>query len=299
LHATTSKKIKYIEFILFVIVVIWGLNTPVMKMGLNVVPPLVYNTLRMGLASVITLTALYATGTYKPMPAKDIKHIAALGVFGIFMNQIFIIFGMTQTTAGNAALIMATLPLLVALINRLLGLEHISPRMTGGIVVSLAGVIFVVLGSDKEISLTGPHLIGAVLVLVGQFCYAYYTVLFRRLTIDYSPYQIIATVMTISALLFGLVTLPDLISLQWSAIPAAGWYSIVFSAVLALSLANFVWIRAVGIMGSTKASLYPNLCPVFSIAFAWYFMDETLGFLQAIGAGVTFLGLFLTRSQSY
>lgn len=296
---TTSKKIKYIELILFFVIVIWGLNTPVMKIGLNLLPPMIYNTFRLALAATVTLAAMLLTGRYKPMPAKDIKQIAAISIFGIFFNQVFIMFGVERTTAGNAALVMATLPVLVAMINRLLGIEPISRRMAAGIIVSLAGVVFIVLGSDKELSLTGPHLIGAVLVLIGQVCYAYYTVRFRQLTFEYSPHQIIATVMTVSAVLFGLITLPDLISLQWSAVPAAAWYSIVFSAMLALSLSNFVWIWAVGILGSTKASLYPNLCPVFSIAFAWYYMGETLGFLQAVGAGVTFLGLFLTRSQSY
>lgn len=299
MEATTSKKVKYIELILFVIVVIWGLNTPVMKIGLNAISPLVYNAFRLALAATITLIAMLLTGRYKPMPAKDIKQIAAISVFGIFFNQVFIILGMERTTAGNAALVMAILPVMVALINRLLKIEPISRRMALGIVVSLSGVVFIVLGSDKEISLSGPHLIGATLVMIGQFCYAYYTVLFRQLTYAYSTYQIIATVMTISAILFGLVALPDLMSIQWSAISATAWYSIVFSSTLALSLANFVWIWAVGILGSTKASLYPNLCPVFAIAFAWFFMGETLGFLQAVGAGVTFLGLFLTRSQSY
>lgn len=291
-----ERRIRHVEIVLFIIVVIWGINTPVMKMGLLAVTPLLYNACRLLLAAALALMALVLTKSYKAMPIQDIKQLAAISIFGFFFNQVLVIFGMSQTTAGNASLVLATLPVEVALINRLFKIELISRQTAMGIVVGLLGVFFVVWGSNKEFSLFGPHMIGAALLLVGQACYGYYTVFSKQLINQYSIYQIIAFVMTTNATLFSLMALPELEHFQLGSMSATAWCSIIFSATFALFMANFVWVWVVGILGSTKAALYQYLCPVLSIAFACFFMNETFSILQCMGAAVTFLGLYLTRN---
>ncbi len=294
----TTTSVRKVEIVMLAIVLIWGVNTPIMKIGLNAMDPLVYNAFRMVIATLLSGGVMLASGLYRPMPAKDLSHLGAISVFGFFFNQIFIIYGMDVTTSGNAALILATLPVNVALINRLFGYESLSPRTAMAIALSLGGVVLTVAGAGKEISLTGPHLTGAVLILIGQCGYGYYTVAFRRLTDSYSLHQIMASVFAVNAVLFALIAVPGLARTDLAAVPAAGWLSVVFSASLALAVANFTWIWAVKALGSTRASLYPNLCPIVSIVFAWLWLDESFGLLQAAGGVVIFLGLWLARSPS-
>ncbi|MDR3588506.1 MAG: DMT family transporter [Negativicutes bacterium] len=291
-------KTRYAQLILFLLIVVWGINIPVMKIGLTAMSPTVYNAFRLVIAAVISLAALLLTKSYRPMPAKDVRLIVSVSVLGFFLNQVFITFGIPQTTAGNASLVLATLPVVVALINRVLGLERISRQVALAIVVSLVGVVLIVLGSNKEFSLAGPHMVGACLVLLSQVGYGYYTVFFKRLVSTYSIYQIIASVMTINAVLFCLISLPDLAQTRVADISTAAWYSIVFSGLFGLSLGNFVWVWVVGTLGSTRASVYTNLCPVFAIAFAWFYLDESFGLLQAAGAAVIFWGVYLTHNQA-
>jgi len=73
---------------------------------------------------------------------------------------------------------------------------------------------------------------------------------------------------------------------------------VLFSASLALALANFTWIWAVKALGSTRAALYPNLCPFISVLFAWLVLGESFGLLQAAGGAVIFLGLWLARGRT-
>jgi O-acetylserine/cysteine efflux transporter len=293
-----AQKTRTVELILISVVFIWGINTPVMKIGLNAMDPLVYNAFRMVIAALLTGGAMLASGQYRPMPAKDLRYLIAISVFGFFGNQIFIIYGINVTTAGNAALVLATLPVNIALINRILGYEFLAPRTALGIALSLGGVILTVLGAGKELSLAGPHLAGAVLILIGQCAYGWYTVAFRRLADSYSLHQIMASVFAVNAALFTLIAVPGLARADWGAIPAGGWVSIVFSGVFALAVANFTWIWAVKAIGSTRASLYSNLSPIFAIIFAWLVLDESFGLLQAAGGAVIFLGLWLARGSA-
>lgn len=268
-----------------------------MKIGLLSLSPLVYNACRLLIAAILSSAVLAVTKTYKPMPVADLKKIVKIGTLGFFVNQYFIMYGLAQTTAGNAALVFATLPVEVALINRIFKIEAVSRRTTAGIVTGLLGVLLIVVGSNKELSLLGPHLIGALLLLVGQFGYGYYTVSIRELNGRYSVYQIFAYIMILVAGLVFVTALPELIQTEWSVIPQAAVYSIFFSSMFALVLANTLWIWVVGRLGSTKASLSQYLCPIVSIIFAWVYLDETLGLLQVVGAVVILSGVYLILNQ--
>lgn len=298
LSADQHRQTRRVELILLAIVFIWGVNTPVMKIGIDAMDPVVYNAFRMIIAALLTGAAMLATGNYRPMPARDLKLLVSISVLGFFANQIFIIYGMAFTTAGNAALVMAALPVNIALINRILGYEFLTQRAALGIALSLAGVLLTVLGAGQALSLHGPHLLGAVLILIGQCGYGWYTVAFRRLADSYSLQQIMASVFAVNAILFTLIAVPGLVHTHWAAVPAGGWYSILFSSFFALAVANFTWIWAVKALGSTRASLYPNLCPIISIAFAYLFLGENFGLLQAAGGLVIFLGLWLARGAA-
>lgn len=293
-----SSNNRYPEIILLIITVIWGINVPIIKIGLMSLSPVVYNACRMVVAAILSLVVLLATRSYKPMKLKDLKKIAVIGGLGIFVNQLLIIFGMSQTTAGNSSLILATLPVEVALINRLFHIETISRRMKIGIITGLLGVLFVVLGSNQELSLLGPHLVGAVLLLLGQFCYGYYTVFIKELNDRYSIYQIFAYIMVLNAGLFLITALPELRSTNWSIVSKGAVYSILFSSMFALVVGNTVWIWVVGRLGSTRAALSQYLCPVVSIGVAWAYLGETFGFFQLAGAMVIVAGLYLTLKQS-
>lgn len=291
------KKTWYVEIVAFCLVIVWGINTPIMKIGIADSTPLLFNSLRLVLAAIISLIILFLTKSYRKMPYKDIKKVASISCFGLFLNQAFFVFGLPETTAGNAALVLAMLPVSVALINRVLKIEVITRRVTMGIVLSLTGIIIIVVGAEKELSMSGPHILGAASILAAQFCYGYYTVYFSQLVEEYSIYQISAVVMSIGAVLFSLLAFPELVNNDWQRLPASVWYCIVFSSAFPLTVGNLVWFWVVGILGSTRSAMFHNLCPIFAISFAWVALDETFGFIQVIGAAVIFLGLYFTRKQ--
>lgn len=296
--AVSGSNNRNAKILLFIITVIWGLNTPVIKIGLMYLPPAVYNASRMILAAVFALFVMFITKSYKPMPLSDMKRLAVIGTLGFFVNQLLVIFGMTHTTAGNASLVLATLPVEVALINRIFNAARISRRMLAGIVLGFLGVGLVVVGSNRELSLLGPHLLGALLILIGQSCYGGFTVFIREINERYSAKQIFAYVMILNAGLFSSVALLDIGQVDWTGLPATVTYSIVFSAAFGLVMSNTVWIWVIGKLGCTEAAVSQYLCPVVAICFAWAFMGETLSVLQFCGAAVILSGVYLTMNQS-
>lgn len=285
-----------VHFILVFVAFLWGLNPPVMKVGLLYVEPMAYNAIRMVVALGGGWFVMRRLAVWLPLARRDWRDMAICSL-GFFFFQIFFTAGVQRTTAGNASLILGCLPVSIALINHLHRLEAIRPSVLAGIVISIIGVVTMVAGTGKSVSMGGEHVLGAAMLLLAQFSYGYYTVFSRRLLAVYSAYQVTAYILLLSTALFVVVAVPSLSATVWQAIPLAGWGSIVYSGLFPLCIGNCLWIWGAGRLGSTKASLYNNLPPVFAVAVGYLFLGEAFGWLQGLGAAVIFTGLYVAKHK--
>lgn len=286
-----------VHLVLALVALLWGLNPPVMKIGLLHIPPMPYNAVRLFAALAVAWLILRRLCIWIPLRQEDKKSVL-ISSLGFFFFQLFFTFGLQLTTAGNSSLILGCLPVSVALIGHFHRLEAINPDIIKGIAISLFGVVLMVAGTGKEVSLAGNHIQGALLLLAAQMCYGYYTVFSRPLSATYSVYQITTYILLISSGFFALVSLPSMLAVDWQAIPWPGWASLLYSGIFPLCLANCLWIWGTAKAGSATASLYNNVAPVFAVGAGYLFLGETFGWLQFFGAMIILTGLYVTKRQS-
>lgn len=287
----------YAEYALFLVAFFWGSNPPVMKWSLLHIDPMSFNAIRMVIACIVSGAVVYSLKPEKRLAKEDWPAFLKLGAFGFFIFQVFFTLGVTRTAAGNASLLLGMLPVTVAIINVVTGLEQITRRFIVSTTVTLVGVCLIVVGSGRELSLASNHLTGAAFLLCAQVAYGYYTVYSRRLTTKYSPFQINACVFAVTTVLFVLVALPSIIATDWSSVESPAWVGAVYSGIFPLSIGNFLWVWGVGIVGSAKASLFNNLAPVFAIIIGYLLLGEEFGLIQALGAAIIYTGLHIGRKQ--
>lgn len=294
----TRKGNGFVYAVLVFVAFVWGLNPPIMKLGLMYVPAMSYNAARMIVALIAVWIALACSRTYRPFAKGDLFKAFLVGTVGFFLFQIFLTLGVQRTTAGNTSLILALLPVSVAIINKVCKIEDISKTVAAGILATMLGVVLIVLGSNSKLSLDDSHVIGILILLLAQATYGYYTVFSRELLAKYSTYQVTAYVILFSTFFFCLISLNEMVAIDWLQIPFPGWASIIFSGLFPLGIGNFLWIWGLGKVGSTKASLYNNLSPVFAVMAGYVILGETFGLLQCAGAAVIFAGLYLTKTDA-
>ena len=292
-----SRPLLFIEGILLLVSFIWGINPTIMKVGLFYLPPMPYNAVRMLIALLFSWLMLCMSKTYKPFERQDIKTMLLVGAVGFFVFQLAFTFGVQNTTAGNSSLLLALVPASVAIINRLFKFEDINATMALGIGISLFGVILIVVGSGKEFSTSGNHLYGAFMMLIAQFAYGYYSVFAKPLLHKYSTYQVTAYMVTIATVLFIPISIPSLMSIEWQEVPLIAWFSVIYSGIFAICLGNFLWIWAIGKIGSTRTAVYNNISPIFAVATGYIYLGEGFGWLQFFGAVVILFGMYLTRQK--
>ncbi|MDE2354360.1 MAG: DMT family transporter [Betaproteobacteria bacterium] len=198
-----------------------------------------------------------------PLVRAHASRYALLGVTGIVGFNLFFFFGLQYTSANNAALIMATNPLLTTLLAAALLREQLSARHLLALPVALLGVAVVVTqghGADTR-SLSS----GDLMMLAADACWALYNVLSRR----YMPVQGSALanttwVMAAGALVLAVVALASGEPLTGLGAPAGGALAVM--VVGGTVLAYLFWTTGIARLGAARAAIFLNLVPVAAMA---------------------------------
>ena len=173
------------RIILLSVPLIWGINFTAMKIGLQSLTPLAYNTSRLIVATVVSWIIVLSLKAYQKVDPTDWQAIIITSLLGFALPQIGITIGVNLTTAGNSSLIMALIPVSVWIINLFLGREIVTKWATRGVFLSFSGVLLIILGTDSGLSISTSDLLGIVVLLGSQFCCAYYTVFSKPLVEKY------------------------------------------------------------------------------------------------------------------
>ncbi|WP_142413810.1 DMT family transporter [Hathewaya massiliensis] len=280
----------YIQFILILVSMIWGIKPIVIKGSLGVVTPNEYTLLRILFGAVFSWIFLFFKRDYISVEKKDIKGILFISIIGFFNFQFLYGIGISMTTAGNTAIIMGSLPILVSIINHFFGIEKINRRSMTAILISFIGIILVIF-SPGNINFSKKSILGGLIVLFSALGYAIYTVFSKELMKKYPPSQITTFAISITALVMLFISG---FRVNIKAINFKLFLSLIYSGVIAMFIANFLWTWAISKSeSSTDVSLYNNLNPVFTLIFAYFFLGEKVTIIAFIGVVAILCGLIL------
>lgn len=278
---------------LFGMALIWGVNFSVVKYGTAYLHPLAYNSVRVGLAAVCLLGI--AVAMRQPWPSRpEVRRLLLLGVLGNCVYQVLFIFGIAQTRAGTAALILASSPAFIALMSRWGGTERTTSRGWFAIAFQIAGMACVVYGTAALPNGRGT-LVGPFLVLGGSLAWAAFSVALKPHVNRVSGIQLAALTMTGGAVPLLLLATPAIAATSWPAVPLGAWLSVLYSGIGALVIAYLLWYRGVQLIGATRTAMYGNMQPLIALLVAWVTLSEAPTVWQGIGAAGIMSGLLLHR----
>ncbi|HEU4990003.1 MAG TPA: EamA family transporter, partial [Gemmatimonadaceae bacterium] len=227
--------------------VIWGVNFSVVKYGTGQLSALAFNGARVFLAAV-ALAMIAFIPRPKRISGRDILVLMLLGVLGNGVYQVLFIEGVAITRAGDAALVVAASPALIALTGRIFGIERVTARGAAGIALSILGIGFVVY-SGTRVVVRGASVAGDLLVLAGSASWAVYTVLLTPYTRRIDGVTLSAYTMIGGAIALELLAVPEVLRVHWSALPGMAWGAILYSGLGALVIAYLFWYRGVRVIG--------------------------------------------------
>lgn len=281
------------DALLGVMVLVWGVNYIVLKAVLLHIDPIALNALRFSIAAT-SLAVLARLRGGPRLDRQDVLRFLGLGVLGNTIYQFGFILGLANTRAGNAALIMAAVPVQTAVISHLKGHDQLRPRDVFGFLLSFAGIATVVLGSAT--AQFGGSIGGDLLVFGATICWSFYLVGMKPMVDRFGPVRATAWAMGLGAIPLILVSIPAVLSQPWRSVPAMDYAGVVFSAMGALVVAYVIWSRGIARLGPARTALYSNLTPFVVAICAWIWLGEQPTAWQGAGAAGIFTGIWLTRT---
>jgi drug/metabolite transporter (DMT)-like permease len=164
-----------------------------------------------------------------------------------------------------------------------------------GILTSFFGLYFVIFGNGAGVSAGREGLKGNLMIFVGNFFWAVYTVFSKPLLERMSALRLSTWTLAFGALFYLPLTFREMTRLDWGALSARSWAALGFSAIFAIALSYVFWYSSVKRVGNTKTGIYSNITPVLTVVFAHLFLRESIGLTKIVGALIIILGFYLTR----
>lgn len=269
----------------------WGSSFIAAKIAFAEWPPLWVIFSRMVLGSAIFLCAWRWRGQFDYRNG-DWKYLLGLATCQPCLYFIFESTALQYTSASQAGMITALLPLMVAMGAFAFLRERVSTTQFSGFLIAVAGTIWLTIAGEADQHAPAP-LLGNLLEFLAIASAVGGTLMLKRLSDRYSPFLLTA--------LQCFVGMPFFLSLAVIREPVPSNISLTgISAILYLGLVASVgafMLYSYGIrhLPVSQASAFVNLIPLFSLLIAALFLGERFNSQQLLGAGIIFAGVALSQ----
>ena len=259
--------------------------------------------LRCGIGGTAMLHWLKKPPGEAPLTSQTKRLLFLESFLGNFLFSICMLYGVKETSAVTAGIVMATIPAAVALMSWLFLKERISLRTWAAVACAVIGVTLVSLSKQEllapisiglEANLAPKNsILGTFLLLCAVLCEAAYAVIGKKLVGALSPKRIAAL---INLWGFALVTPLGLWAawrFDFSGVASGSWVLLVFYSLAASVWTVWLWMTGLKTIEAGKAGVFTVFLPVSAAAVGVLFLGESLGPLQALAFGVALLGVLL------
>ena len=283
---------------MFVVNLIFGLNTPITKSVLSdTLTPYSLYFLRIAGASLLFWIASVFVKENK-VSSRDLMMLFLAGMLGVAINQFSFVKGLSMTSPINAAIIVTLTPIITMVLSAIFQKEPITRKKVVGVFIGACGALLLILTSVQVISNAGSAM-GNMLCLLSSLSYALYLTAFKKLINRHHPITLMKWMFLFSAI----VTLPicwnDIQSIPWQAISTSEYVRIGYVVILATFVTYMLIPVGQKLLRPTTLSMYNYIQPLVASLVAVAIGLDDFGWNTVLAAVLVFCGVYIvTQSKS-
>jgi len=276
----------------------WGGNAVAGRMAAGTVPPLGLAFWRWFFALLILLPfGLPRVLAQKEKVMRHWKLLCLLAASSVTAYNSFLYVALTTTTAVNATLVSAAIPVSIVALSWAWFREGVGPKQAAGIILSFLGVVMVIARGDLQVLLSLSLHEGDLWALAAVASWALFSVVLKRYPTGLDSLALLTVQVGIGTLFvlplyLGELAMGKSFELSWKAVGLIS-YVAVFPSLVAYGLWNFGVTR----LGAGVAGLFINLIPVFTALIAIPLLGESFRWFHGLGMGMIFAGIWLATMQ--
>ncbi len=247
--------------LLILLTLVWGLNWPVMKLGVADYPPLTFRAISIWLGVPVLGLAMVVMKVPFFVPREKYRELFWLAVTNMFVWHALIILAVKHLSSGRAAILGYTMPIFSALLGAWFFGNRLKARQWLGVAAAGLGVSLLLW---YELTHLSGRPIAVVCALIGAATWALGTHKLRNtmmavatLTISFWMTLMTAVVMSVLSVLFE--------QPQWKAPTNAAWFSILYNAILIFGFAHAAWFFLARSLPPVASTLSVMMIPILGV----------------------------------
>jgi len=292
-----KEKIKHSVFVDYVMgimfALMWGSAFTSARIIVQDAPPLTISSLRFLLAGFIAILIARILGQSWIF---NRQQWLGVGIFGLCQNAIYLglfFVAMQWIEASLAAILASTMPLLVALFNRIFFYEILKPLAIIGLISGFSGVTFIMI--DKLSS--NVDIRGIIACAIGIIALTLATLSVKKASSGGNILMVVGLQMLVGGIVLAISSffLEPWVIIWTRTLTLA----FIYTAVVPGLIATWVWFKLVARVGATRASRFHFLNPFFGVLIANSILDEALSISDYIGVVIIALGILAVQASKH
>ena len=288
-----NRALAYAAFA--VVCLVWGTTYLAIRIAVETIPPVLLTATRYVNAGIVMTSICIARGERLPRDRRTLGNLALVGFLTIGIGNLAVVWAEQWVPSGMAALLVATAPFWMAIIERFRsGGERLDARRGLGMLVGFVGVALLVTpGGSGHFDIR--FVIGALVIQVGSIGW--------QLGSVRGKYHLGGVPLLVSAslqMLFGgaILTVLGFAAGEGSRFVVtprtlgALIYLTVFGSILAYSS----YVYALAHIRTTNMSLYAYVNPVVAVVLGWLILHESLTWVSVTAMCVILAGVALVQT---
>jgi drug/metabolite transporter (DMT)-like permease len=285
---------------LLIAYIIFGLNTPIAKEVLmhGEISALALTFYRFAGATLLFwLTSLFTKK--ESVNLLDLGMLFLASMFGILVNQLAFIVGLSLTSPIDASVITTIAPILTMLLAAFFLKEPITWKKAIGVFIGASGALLLILNSNTA-ERGGASVAGNLLCILSGLSFALYLTAFKKLILKFSPVTLMKWMFLFSTLCCFPFCWGDVSQVHYAELPMDLYLQIIFVVALATYVSYLLIPIGQKFLRPTLVSMYNYLQPIVSSLLAVFLGMDVFGWVKACAALLVFLGVYIvTKSKSY
>ena len=291
--ARAARPAARIWLALGTVYILWGSTYLGIKYAIDTIPPFLMGSLRFLAAGGVLYLLAIRNGDRRADPVGARQWLAALLIGGALLvgGNGGVILAEQYAPTGVVALLVATAPLWMAIIDRVVFGRRLPALVIVGLLIGFGGVAFLI-GSPGSGHI---NLFAAALALAAPLCWASGSVFTRHVKLPIRPLVAASMEMLWAGLLFGIFSLVtgELGRVHWQHISTTSivalLYLIVFGSLVGFSA--YVWLLRSAPLSLVSTYAYVN--PVVAVILGAAFIGEAINARLVIAGGIIILAVAL------
>ena len=279
----------------FIAYAIFGFNIIVCKdlTSDGLIPPLGIFTLRsLGAGALFWLISLFMPR--EKVDRKDFPKIFIASMLGFFTCQITFLVGLPYITPMDCSIMTALAPIYTMIVAAIALKEPITFKKAGGVAISLAGVIYLILSRSAiagGAAQTTPF--GIVMIVFNILSFSMYLGIFKPLIAKYSVVTFMKWIFLFSFCVAAPFSAKGLTEVNWAGIPSIQYAELAYLIICATFITYFLIPVAQKRIRPTIISMYSYVQPIIAISISIAIGMDILTWQKVLAAAMVFGGVII------